>query len=98
MSAIGPGDWVEAITDRVHYDGFAISVGSLYRISSAWPQHRMNRVCDDCNQPNGGLSLVGHSEDLAWCPCHFKPISGGERGMFDHMLKLDAPSKEPVAA
>lgn len=56
---------------------------------------------------DGGMTISTDKAPLVFLPCgkseaymveRFRPISGGSRGKFDHMLKLDAPSKEPVAA
>lgn len=107
MSAIGPGDWVEFVGKP---DGYvnpgpnAPSVrnvlipGSVYLVLEVG-----RRVRDGAGQIWDSIAVRGApvlpSGRIVAVPLDaFKPISGGSRGMFDHMLKLDAPRKEPVAA
>lgn len=100
--AIGPGAFVEAIRP---YAEVGISPGDVRVVDEIIPSHRfISSLCRHCGEHGDGFTLRGVVlpsrliKPDAFCPCGWRPISGGERGMFDHMLKLDAPSKEPVAA
>lgn len=90
MTAIGRGDFVECIDARPRHAELkaTLTLGAIYRVRGITP----------CGQ---GIWLVG-MESSGWMGAYyfdrFRPISGGARGMFDHMLKLDAPNREHVAA
>lgn len=99
MTAIGKGDFVEALNDSPE-DG--IVQGCVYTVTEIIPEDAVG-VCTDCGEAGDGFLLKETPEANrlgAFCPCGFKPISGGPPRMFDHMLKAptDAPTKEPVAA
>ena len=99
MTAIGKGDFVECIDSSGNWPpGEALHEGSLYVV---------NEVGLDPIDDVTILFLEGMERRIATAFWgyrvgygleRFRPISGGERGMFDHMLKLDAPNREPVAA
>ena len=100
--AIGPGVLVQALRP---YDEVGIAVGDTGVVDEVVSADRIiSSLCPFCGEEGDGFTLRGVALPgeqgmlSAFCPCGWKPISGGERGMFDHMLKLDAPSKEPVAA
>lgn len=108
MSAIGPRDFVECAprADRprevsmkdLSVKGAYPKPGGIYQVRQCgWYRAIGGKVTPGIRLVGIVVSLPGHPD--AWfCADDFRPISGGERGMFDHMLKLDAPSKEPVAA
>lgn len=71
MSAIGPGDWVQAVRD--YDDGEDhLTGGAIYQVkssrSSPWPCSQCGSTADD------GFDLVGQRAlppGEAWCPCVF---------------------------
>lgn len=98
MTAIGKGDFVEPLDNHDPDDfGDGITKGRVYQVEMV---DHDGGICTDCGDEGAIIQLVGVRtfEGAGWCYCHLRLISGGERGMFDHMLKLDAPNREPVAA
>lgn len=76
MSAIGPGDWVEALHSRPgDVDAREITAGGLYCVEEV--DHEPC-VCFRCGDEGPGFSLVGDPPgslvNSAWCGCDFKPI------------------------
>lgn len=100
MTAIGKGDFVEALLDSDD-DGFGgrLIKGQIYRVCEVYGP---GEACELCGDDSGSIDLDGLTADpeWGWCTCYFKPISGGPSGMFNELLKAptDAPTKEPVAA
>lgn len=95
--AIGPGDWVETTRDT-ETQFFSWRARSVTRVRRFLNRSGTCGLCGTRVERAIVTDLHPDKPEFGSCPCHFRPISGGERGMFDHMLKLDAPTKEPVAA
>lgn len=100
MTAIGKGDFVEAVKDSNGELGPIFRKGEVLRVVDLVDVADLRLRCGDC----GELAIVGvvvpvHPPGYASCPCCFKPVSGGQPGMFTDLLKVptDAPL-EPVAA
>lgn len=106
MTAIGKGDFVEFIGAPKGYVnppgapgvGGLLTPGSVHRVTEVGRQcvDGAGQIWDSLRIP--GLPLNAEGRMASVPVAAFKPISGGERGMFDHMLKLDAPNREHVAA
>jgi hypothetical protein len=98
MSAIGKGDFVEALST---WPCAGVTKGVIYRVCEIIQVNDEFDPCELCGDEGDGLRLDGvpMHPDHALCHCGFKPISGGAPGMFSHLLKqpTDAP-REPVAA
>lgn len=93
-SAIGPGSWVEKVGDSITSP--MVADKAVRRVVGLSPVY--TEPCPCCQRMHQDLIIGG--EPGQWCVEAWRPISGGERGMFDHMLKAptDAPNKEPVEA
>jgi len=92
MSAIGPGDWVEALFSAGAEEGFrAVAKGEIYCVQVARPAEY---PCGECGERGLGLILAGDQiEDpkATWCgECGFRPIY---RSKADLIESLKAPAK-----
>lgn len=69
MSAIGPGDWLQAIKPWPWND--FLVVGNVYVVESLSEPS----ACEVCNDVGPGLNLVGDEMAVgSWCPCFFRPL------------------------
>ena len=85
MTAIGKGDWVEAVISiNTKYSNIMIVAGQLYIVDDVVdlrPDFGLAYLCSRCGNRETGLLIGGirHPCDSrpAWsaaCPCLFKPI------------------------
>ncbi len=93
MTAIGKGDWVVVVKSCHGLEG---SVFRCTGVSEAID-------CLALHGPCGGIFIDGHPSGQVprggWALCCFKPISGGELGMFADLLNVPSTApREHVAA
>ena len=85
MSAIGPGDWVEA----VHSGDGRLQPGALYHVTEIRTLDG-DYPCGICLRwPGAGPIVAGVRLDdsEAWCPCTFRPIRDGQERIERKALK-----------
>jgi len=81
MTAIGPGDWVQAIrsrkTPKEWQPRLSITEGAIYQVRAVV---EISTGATRCGHGAHGLKLVGQPESRSrdaegsWCPvCHFAP-------------------------
>lgn len=96
MSAIGKGDFVEAVRDDDPIIG-----GAVYVVADAFRPDGCG-TCGECGNDTDIVLIEGADlgYGVGWCPCNFKPIYRPKPDAFADLLKAptDAPLKEPVAA
>lgn len=93
MSALGRGDWVEALFDAP--DG-CILKGYVLQIRVAYGPDPMLGDCADCHTDIGSLNFYGIDDALpgqlegGWCPCGFKPADPPGKDVIADLMKLPA--------
>ncbi len=78
---LGPGVWVEGLTDTTDYDGILLApAGTVFCIS--WFRDRRGyENCADCGKQAATMGFTAFPcftpDQGGWCPCTYKPIYGG---------------------
>lgn len=104
MSAIGPGDFVEAlISEKGNWGLQDIVKGQLYQVRQfAGGPAEEGHGCPTCGNTAPALVLVGDRPVIAgwgWCSCVFRPVYRPNADLIASLL-APAPSvpAEPVPA
>lgn len=97
MSAIGPGDFVEAVLDFPE-DG--VMRGRIYTVLDMVPA-RLCTECCSCGKAGEGFTLKQTPEANrmgCWCYCGFKPVYRPKPDAFADLLKTPTDVREPEHA
>lgn len=100
MTAIGKGDFVEAVRNE-HGPGASLLAGRVYVVLSVQKDFTCD-PCPHCGNDEDCVEVEGARllDDWAWCPCDFRPVYRPKPDAFADLLKAptDAPTREHVAA
>lgn len=87
MSAIGPGDWVEALGPRGAVSWTGARAGGVYCVEALVS----TAPCDLCPDDHPGLHLFGiQRHPHGWAGCQFRPIYRPKADLIEQ-LKQPAP-------
>ncbi len=99
MTAIGKGDFVEALRDDA-VEGVLIHAGRVYVVEDCF-RPDVCGPCDQCGNDTDVVLVEGVPIEpgWGWCPCLFKPVYRPKPDAFADLLKVPTGApREPVAA
>lgn len=103
MSAIGPGDFVEAVRAWEAENGLQeLIIGNVYRVREFVRPPGRGWIVDTCSMCGDDQAppVLLHGDDptdvrMGHCHCSFRPIYRPRANVFDHLL-VPAPELEPA--